>query len=72
MTEELPPYKIAFVIDGKVVDVIQTDSRLAAIFLSEPVIVDITEKTTTDGISPIIIGTDYDEVTGVFTLPGNL
>jgi hypothetical protein len=48
MTEEvqptqpvLPPNKIAFVIDGKVVDVFHTDDRLAAILLSGPVILDV-------------------------------
>jgi len=40
---ELPPVKIAFVIDGVVVDVLRTDDRLAAIFLSNPTIVDATE-----------------------------
>ena len=43
-TPELPPIKIAFVIDGKVVDVLHCDDRLAAIFLSDPVILDITER----------------------------
>lgn len=39
----LPPSKIALVIDGEVLDVLHTDDRLAAIFLSEPTIVDATE-----------------------------
>ena len=34
---------LAFVIDGQVVQVMGTDERLAAILLSEPIIVDITE-----------------------------
>lgn len=42
-TPDLPPAKIAFVIDGVVADVLHTDDRLAAIFLSEPTIVDATE-----------------------------
>lgn len=45
MTEQapqLPPAKIAFVIDGTVVDVLHTDDRLASIFLSQPTIVDAT------------------------------
>lgn len=40
---ELPPVKIAFVIDGVIVDVLRTDDRLASIFLSNPTIVDATE-----------------------------
>lgn len=39
----MPPVKIAFVIDGVVADVLHTDDRLASIFLSEPVIVDVTD-----------------------------
>lgn len=42
-TPELPPVKIAFVIDGEVVDVLHTDDRLGALFLSQPTIVDATE-----------------------------
>lgn len=38
----LPPVKIAFVIDGVVVDVLHTDARLGAIFLSNPTIIDVT------------------------------
>lgn len=46
MTDQpvLPPNKIAFIIDGKVVDVLHTDDRLAAIFLSQATIIDVTEK----------------------------
>ena len=39
----MPPVKIAFVIDGVVADILHTDDRLAAIFLSEPLIIDVTE-----------------------------
>lgn len=45
MSEQpIPPVKLAFIIDGKVLDVLHTDDRLAAIFLSEPLILDVTEK----------------------------
>lgn len=43
-TQQMPPMKIAFVIDGEVVDVLHTDERLAAIFLSDPKIIDVTDK----------------------------
>jgi hypothetical protein len=37
------PNKIAFVVDNVVVDILYTDERLAAIFLSQPLVLDITE-----------------------------
>ena len=40
--ENLPPHTLALVIDNRVVDILHTDERLAAIFLSEPTVVDIT------------------------------
>lgn len=40
----LPHNKIALVIDGVVQDVFHTDDRLAAILLSQPTIVDVTDK----------------------------
>lgn len=46
----VPPVKLAFIIDGTVLDVLHTDDRLAAIFLSEPLIIDISDK--------------YEELTG--------
>ncbi len=43
MTEnQLPPVKIAFIIDNKVVDILHTDERLAAIMLSNPIIINVT------------------------------
>jgi hypothetical protein len=59
--QELPPKKIAFVIDGVVEDILHTDVRLAAIFLSEPVIVDVT-----DSELEITIGLNYDAETNTF------
>lgn len=60
----LPPVKVAFVIDGEVVDVIHTDERLAAILLSAPIIVDVTE---TAPANRSIVGWNYDGTT--FTDP---
>lgn len=42
--DQLPPVKLAFIIDGKVVDIIHTDERFAAIFLSNPLILDVTPE----------------------------
>ena len=53
----LPPVKIAFVIDGTVVDVLHTDERLAAIFLSEPVILDATEWMAANPDKQLVNGT---------------
>jgi hypothetical protein len=41
--------RIAFVIDNRVVQVMETDERLGAILLSNPIIVDVT------GVSPEIV-----------------
>lgn len=48
MTNEIPPAKIALILDGQVVDVLHTDERLAAIFLSSPEIIDVTEHMAND------------------------
>ena len=37
-----PPHSIAFVLDGYVQDVIHVNPRLAALFLSNPIAVDVT------------------------------
>jgi hypothetical protein len=63
----LPPYKVAFVIDGEVADVLHTDERLFAIFMSNPVIVDVTQQMTANPES-ITVGAMYDINTGVFTV----
>lgn len=65
MTEQqpIPPVKLAFVLDGKVQDVLHTDDRLAAIFLSEPIIVDVTEVMrliAAEDPRTTIVGWDYD------------
>lgn len=64
----VPPYKIAFVIDGELVDILHTQDRLAAIFLSNPTIVDVTDELTADpaGLRP---GMKYDAETGKFSNP---
>jgi hypothetical protein len=61
-TPELPPVKIAFIIDGVVADVLHTDDRLAAIFLSEPTIVDVSEWLVNNP-EKTLTGATYDGTT---------
>jgi hypothetical protein len=62
----LPPVKIAFVIDGEIADILHTDERLAAIFTSEPLMLDVTNKVGKNGIA---VGYLYNYETGEFTPP---
>ena len=61
MTEhsELPPIRLAFILDGVVQDIINTDERLAAILLSEPLVIDVTPEI--EGVSAAFIGDVYFE-----------
>lgn len=74
MTEEnnqsiqLPPLKLAFILDNEVVDVLHTDERLAAIFLSNPLVLDVTNEVVADP-SSIQVGFQYDSETGTFSSP---
>jgi len=51
MTDQpiIPPVKIAFILDGEIVDILHTDERLGAIFLSNPVIIDVTGNMPENG-----------------------
>jgi hypothetical protein len=62
----LPPVKIAFIIDGEIADILHTDERLAAIFTSDPLMLDVTDKSGKDGIA---VGYLYNYETGQFTAP---
>jgi hypothetical protein len=65
MTEnQLPPMKIAFVIDNKVVDILHTDERLAAIMLSNPIILDVTGE---NGQHLAQVNDTYNPADGSFT-----
>jgi hypothetical protein len=61
-------FSVAFIIDGVVQDVLHSEARLAAIFLSEPEMVEVTEwyqaRTNT---SQNLVGATYEN--GEFTLP---
>lgn len=64
---KLPPIKIAFVLDGEVADVLHTDERLGAIFLSNPLILDVTDKFTEE--NSVLIGAKYNADTNEFINP---
>lgn len=65
----LPPIKIAFVIDGEVADILHTDDRLAAIFTSEPLMLDITDRLSNE---EIMVGYRYNYESGNFYKPETL
>ena len=61
-------YSVAFIIDGVVQDILHSDARLAAIFLSEPEIVEVTEwYQARTNPSANLVGATYEN--GEFTLP---
>jgi hypothetical protein len=64
MTEHppLPPIKLAFILDGRIQEILNTDNRLAAIFLSQPIVVDISNQN-------VAMLSTYDEQTQTFTPP---
>ena len=57
-THELPPIKIAIILDGVIQDVLHTDERLAALFLSNPLIVDVSHLFQED-TAPNLVGLPY-------------
>jgi len=57
-------HKLAFIIDNEVVQVFECDERLAAILLSEPVVVDITAANPIENMSHA----DYDPATKTITV----
>lgn len=63
---ELPPVKIAFIIDGEVIDILHTDERLGAIFTSNPIIKNVTGQLIVDnGI--VQVGSLYNPETNEFS-----
>jgi hypothetical protein len=66
-TNELPPVKIAFVLDNEIVDILHTDERLAAIFTSNPIIIDVTNNMIEDG-GTSGVGSIYDPETQTFSI----
>jgi hypothetical protein len=65
--QQLPPDRVAFVIDGEVVEVLYVNERLAAILNSNPLIVDVTGMTVDVG-GIVQRGILYDVETNTFKL----
>jgi len=61
LTYDSHPYKVAFVLDGEVVDTLRLHERMGAILLSDPIIVDISNN------DDVQLGDIYNPETGVFT-----
>jgi len=66
--EDKTPIKLAFILDGEVADVLHTDERLAAIFTSNPIVIDVSERFVEDPLS-VSTGARYNAETGEFTEP---
>ena len=64
---ELPPVKIAFIIDGEVIDILHTDERLGAIFTSNPIIKNVTGNLYTDEGGIVSVGALYNSETNEFS-----
>jgi hypothetical protein len=67
----LTPIKVAYILDGEVVELLHTDERLSAIFLSNPIVLDVT-KQFNDDPSSVRIGMSYDAATGTFSEPATI
>jgi len=61
----MPPNIVAYVLDNKVVQTIHLDDRMAAIVLSEPLVINITDR----GIGAVKNGDVYDPETDAFYRP---
>ena len=60
----LPPVKVAFVVNGEIVDILHTDERLSNILLANPTVLNVTGA---DGEPEYLPGDLYDSETGTFT-----
>ena len=70
MTEEISgaPIRVAFILDNRVVDIISTDERLAAIFLSQPLVINVTDIPQGPETG-FFVNSTYNPETGTFTAP---
>ena len=74
MTEivELPPVKLAFIdSESSVMDILHTDERLAALFLSNPIIKNVTDIAQTDNVLGWFYNPETGEIKEPVSNPGN-
>ena len=64
----IPSIKLALILDGEVVDILHAHDRLAAILLSEPTVVEMTDANV-DASNVIYPGWKYNKKTKKFTPP---
>lgn len=64
----LPPYKIAFIIDNEVVQIIHANERFSAILTSNPIIKDVSGMLIDDG-GNVEHGSTYNPEDDTFTRP---
>jgi hypothetical protein len=62
----LPPIKLAFIVDNEVADILHTDERLSAIFTSNPLVLDVTDRFGKEEMS---VGYIYNPETDTFSKP---
>ena len=62
--EPINPVKLALVIDGEVLDILHTDERLAAILLSSPKCIDVSDYPED---MELMVGFFYNEQSGSFS-----
>lgn len=69
MTQEqdIPPIKLAIILDDTVVDIIHADERFAAIWLSNPLVIDVTPKVNEE--IGVYVWDEY--IDGQFIRPNN-
>ena len=67
--QPLPLIRLAFLIDDEVSEVVNTDERLAAMWLSEPKVLDITDRYDVITAQGDIKGMKYNPDTDSFYIP---
>lgn len=66
------PVQLALVINDKVVDVLHTDERLSAIFLSNPTMIDVSDwYSDPENVNKNLVDASYNQETQGFLLPSD-
>lgn len=66
------PVQLALIINDKVVDVLHTDERLSAIFLSNPTMIDVSDwYSDPENVNKNLVDASYNQETQGFLLPSD-